>query len=308
MDTGTMYGFSIPTLILGAVGSLGAIFQYIHIRRFKLRYTLLFLAAAFTCIRRASFIAAINIDTNNPESSRHMLEGNMVRMVLYKMFIPFLYCAFFQTCHDILSMTTTTTVTTLRSKMHYYATHEFCIILAYLWTLILIVINIAYGVLFTNNFPFFTEEKIILLQNMTRFTSYSVWTYFVCAILQLFYGWNGLRPYMISLLSYLLTVCIGTVGMTAVQALPTVTDSDEVISQTVSFVLVELVGLFGLMFGLFASRHYWVLYTTKQQRNDQSVSSVTDFKSGMVVQDKHSEDPSIISSTAGSTSKQQQLE
>ena len=324
MDTGTMYGFSIPTLILGVAGTIGAIFEYVHTRRFMLRYSLIFLAAVFTFIRRATFIAAINVDTNNPESSRDMLDGNMARMFLYKMFIPLLYCVFFQTCYDIVSMTTTTTTTTatataataagLKPKIYYYATNGLCIILAYLWTIILTVINIAYGAIFANNFPIFTEGKIILLQNMTRFTSYSVWAYFLCAILQLALGWNEIRPYMISLLTYLLTVCIGTVGMTAGQALPNVTDNDEVISQTVSFVLVELVGLFGLMFSLLASRNYWVLYTTKQQeqqrnetQSDQYTSSVIDSKFGIVAQDKSLEDPSqksISSSTAGSSKQQ----
>ena len=314
-----MYGFSIPTLILGAAGTIGAIFEYVNARRFILRYILIFLAAVFTFIRRTTFIAAINVDTNNPESSRDMLEGNLARMFLYKMFIPLLYCVFFQTCYDIVSMTTTTTTTgitaSLKPKIYYYATNGLCIILAYLWTIVLIVINIAYGAIFANNFPIFTDRKIRLLQNMTQFTSYGVWVYFLCAIFQLALGWNEIRPYMISLLAYLLTVCIGTVGMTAGQALPNVTDNDEIISQTVSFVLVELIGIFGLIFSLFASRKYWVLYTAKQQeeqqesetQSDQYISAVIDSKFGIVAQDKSLEDPSqksINSSTAGSSKQQ----
>ncbi|KAI9262161.1 hypothetical protein BDA99DRAFT_510393 [Phascolomyces articulosus] len=330
MDEGVRYGFSISIVILGAVGTIGAILQYFRTRQSMSLYSFICLAATFSFIRRTTYIAAINNDTLDPVSSRHMVEGNMARLFLFKMFIPLLYCVFFETCHNLVSMTLTTTAittgavqakyaitvtigTTIKSKIYYYVTKLSGMTLAYVWTTVLIAVNIAYCSVFANSFPIFTEERISNLQNMSRFTSYGVWVYFILALLQLVLGWNEVRPYMLSLLAYLLFVCIGTMGMTTIATLPNVTPNDELVNQIVSFVLVELVGLFGLFFALFASTQYWTIIKqpstpTPEAPNNLYDSSVPiDSKFGNVTQPNSLEDTSqnSITSTVGSSSTKQ---
>ncbi|KAI9477146.1 hypothetical protein BDB00DRAFT_934102 [Zychaea mexicana] len=318
-------GFSIPIIVLGALEALTALVQVVRTRQHYTRYTFVFLAAIFSFIRRITYVAAIDDGTWDLD----IVKGNMARTFLYQMFVPFLYCAFFATCQNMITSTTTVDTamptTRMTSTKIYYARKLTGTILAYLWTLVLIIVNIAYCAVFARNFPMLNSSLTQQLLSMSGITTHGTWAYTAFAILQLVSGWNQLRRYSVSLLLYLGIVLIATIGMTVSTALSSnvSTIDDEFTQRTISFVLVELVGLLGLFYALFASIQYWQNISAPASpsslRNSYNQQQVKNFDDCYAPDSKlsptdvahemhHLEDvsqKSMVSSTSGATAYQQ---
>ncbi|KAI9262140.1 hypothetical protein BDA99DRAFT_537486 [Phascolomyces articulosus] len=157
---------------------------------------------------------------------------------------------------------------------------------AYLWTFIILIVMIAfcgtyssieteYGERVRYSQYTFSQAMPFNVIGMYTFSRLGLWAYVFYGIMQLWAGWKELRPYKKSLLSFFFIVfLLPIIGytVTAVYLMDPYAEAYLIIS----FITVNLVGLFGLLWATYASRAYWspsqivAIYNNAQQQPPMS--------------------------------------
>ncbi|KAI8139119.1 hypothetical protein BJV82DRAFT_628250 [Fennellomyces sp. T-0311] len=249
---GSAYGFSASTAVLALAAMISAVVDGFRTKQYYGRYFFMFFAGTFSFIRVISYIAAVASDST---SQSEVLSGNLARSFFYNTFIPLLFCVFFETCRTIIVKVPPTTSDVPAST--YYGRKLSSTYGAYVWTVVLFITNIAYCALIATNYRPTSSYYFSLssVDNLYYLNTYGLWAYVLFGIGQLIYGSKELGPCMSSLVTYFVLVVVANIGDTVSSALSV--DYSYPLTAIISFVLVDMIGLFGLLFALYASPRIW---------------------------------------------------
>ncbi|KAI9245090.1 hypothetical protein BDA99DRAFT_543781 [Phascolomyces articulosus] len=276
--TGYTLGTAIPTIVLGAVATLGSTIQYTQTRQFQLGYSFIFLAGSCLIIIRSIFLAEIY----GPSS----YDAAMAMNWFSQMFIPFLFCVLFEACRTIIiTNTTRNTQQHLNSKNEETAmleTNNSSIIssstspqqqesvkillsisyFAYFFTVILIITNAIATALILSSLSSLDENMYDHIIRLEYFNVYGIWIYVFCAIIQLVNGSSFLGRSIRSLYIYFIGLMIAMIGHTISNALfmqiTIYRAADSTSFSLVQYITVEIVGGIALIYAcLWCSTHSW---------------------------------------------------
>ncbi|KAI9497712.1 hypothetical protein BDB00DRAFT_587581 [Zychaea mexicana] len=269
----TVYGFGIPPLLLGAIAAVGAVIQAARKRQFYWRYVFMFLAGIFQCIRNITFMVAALGNSENSNSA--YISGTLSRVFMFQMFIPFMFSAFFEVCRTVINSSISATAATgpatvpsgttaynldsnPRTKLYSNARKLSPTYLAHLWTLILIIVNVAYCATLSSSYKSydFTVVPNVII-GMLQFSTYGVWAYVAYAIAHLAMGWKELKCCSISLLSFFCTIVLATIGNTVATVISSQSIYTSMTVNIISLIMVDVIGLLGLLYAVLASTRYW---------------------------------------------------
>ena len=271
-----VYGLSIPTAVLGFVVACTAITEKVkNGQHHYWHYTFILLGGLFCLTTKILYILLLT-NTIHYSTVSAVNGAKMAYAFLYQMFVPLVYCVFFRTCH-IAVIANQPTAGIIRSSKN-NGKKLFSCYAAYTWLLVLTCTNITYCVLRGLNtasihnsyYDNSNENQLEAAFNLSYINHFGVWLFALLAFMQIIFAFKAIRPYAKTLTLYLCMALIANTGLTIVNW-----TSGELIrytisnSQFASFVLVEMIGLFGLVFALWALRRHWPSENGKQPDTSQ---------------------------------------
>ncbi|KAI9499135.1 hypothetical protein BDB00DRAFT_795582 [Zychaea mexicana] len=272
MDSATrVYGFGITIILLGGSVVIGAIVSSIVTRRFFARYAFILLAGLSCIINRLVYIL-LGVDAINTSRPMEYSRLVMLRVFFFKVYTPLLYCVLFEVCRKIIAIQleankgpSTTIDNNVPRSRQYHVRTLWATYLAYLWTFILLITNIAYcagnsamtpddtttgDASSINNSNFYPVPGTMV----NSFNTYGIYVYISCAAIQYSYAYHELNRFIPTLavyaiLTFAATIC-HSVAFSSIASTYTTTDKFSFAS--------ELAGLLGLTYAYtWASIHHW---------------------------------------------------
>ncbi|KAI9495591.1 hypothetical protein BDB00DRAFT_812563 [Zychaea mexicana] len=229
-----------------------------------MRYTFTFLAGSLCLINKSLFLTLVNGTIN-------LFKGAYAYQCTYYLYIPFLYCVFFDVCRTAIissaslqqqpqnanSATTTTddkinTVPTSGRRFHLRKLLP--TYFAYFFTIIYVIITAVWGGMWAHDLNTFAA-----LENLEYFLLFGIWAYVLCAIIQLWVGYRQLQPMIRSLSVYLVGVLVPTIVLTVIALVRGFTPQPSALAADIAqLCLVEILGGLNLLYAcLWCSTRYW---------------------------------------------------
>ena len=269
-----VFGFIIPPAVLGFVVACTSIIEKVKNGQHHWHYTIIFLGGLF-CLTTKILSILLITDTIHHSAASAVLGAQMANDFLYQMFVPLLYCVFFRTCHTAVIVNQPIVGNMRSSKGN--RKKLFCCYMAYTWLLVLTCTNIAncvlYGLYLESMFYHYdniNSNQLETASNLSYLNNYGVWLFALLAFMQIIFAFKAIRPYAKTLAIYLGMVIIANLGLLFANLLAYEKVLRSIaISTVLSFAMVEMLGLFGLVFAMWALRRHWPSENSKQPDTSQ---------------------------------------
>ncbi|KAI8139118.1 hypothetical protein BJV82DRAFT_274514 [Fennellomyces sp. T-0311] len=222
MDSyGILYGFNVPVAALSFVTICASIIQAVKAGQHRWQYTFIFLGGVFCLAKKLLYILLISGAVFQTTTYRQAADSTISYIFFERMFIPFVYAVFFRTCH-IAIIVNQPMVGHKRPKKG-LGVELFSARFAYTWLVTLIGTNIGFCISFST-------DPLLALPGLEYVNIFGIWLFALLAL---------------------------TAGITALYFLPPLTVSLSLTAMIIDFVVVEMMGLFGLLFALWALQRHW---------------------------------------------------